>query len=251
MSASQIKDRAFGLAIWKAPAGLSKEAFENKLTAIFDALIALPIAQKKFLKFDLIFRTGLGNEHLNALGLAETQPSVWVRSECATMADYLEILEDPTYANTMREAKNSLSGDHSAVDLFVADVEARVDRPTSKDRTLLVGAVQRPENLSPDAFRQTVANLADKMVSLPISQRILVKHSLWMPNSTIDTQVASLGFSAPKFGAVVMIETEQDAMSEALTDSDTKQFVEDAKRALNIHVGSSVFIANVVNKINK
>ncbi|KAJ6462490.1 hypothetical protein C8R45DRAFT_1026902 [Mycena sanguinolenta] len=252
MSASYIKDRAFGVAIFKAPPNLSKDAFEKKITSIVDTLVALPISQKKFLKFDLIFQTGLGDEQLKALGFPEAPISVWMIGECAAVSDFLEICEDPAYMNAIQEGNNDLYGNHPIVDGFLADVEMRTGHPTSNHQTLLVGAMKRADNLSAEEFRQRLANSTDKLVSLPVAKRVVVKHSVWMPNNALDTHMRALGFPAPESGAVVMIETEHDdTMHEGLTHSDTQQYMVDAKRDLNIHIGSSFFVGNVVNKINK
>ncbi|KAF7364140.1 hypothetical protein MSAN_01073200 [Mycena sanguinolenta] len=250
MSASYRKDRALSIAICKAPPNLSREAFENKFTSIVDTLVALPISQKKYLKFDLIFQTELGNEQLKALGFPEAPPSVWLTVECATVADFFEIFEDPAFAQVVQEGKNDLYGNQPTVNAFLADVEIRIDRPASS-RTLLVGAMQLTENLSVDEFHHRLGNSADKLVSLPIAQRVIVKYSVWRPNNAIDTHLQAMGFSTPESGAVIMIETEHDTMLEGLMHSETEQYVLDAKRELNIHIGSSFFVGNVVNKISK
>ncbi|KAJ7268192.1 hypothetical protein B0H12DRAFT_1097436 [Mycena haematopus] len=253
MSASFIKDRAFGIAIFKAPPNLSKEVFENKMTSFVDALLALPIAQNNFLKYDMIFQTGLVNEHLKALGFSEAPPSVWLTAECATEAHFLEILEDPTFANVVQEKGiNNLYGSHQTANSFLADVETRLDRPAPEERTRLMCAVQRPENLSTDEFLRKLGDFTHKFVGFPIAQRLLVNLSVWMPNNAIDTQILALGFPAPKPAVVFMLETEhQDSMIEVLMDYDIKQMAMDASRELNVHIGSSVFAANVVTKISK
>ncbi|KAJ6464926.1 hypothetical protein C8R45DRAFT_939769 [Mycena sanguinolenta] len=184
MSASYSKDRAVGIGIWQAPPNLSKEALENKLTTIVDKLVALPIAQKNYVKFEMwgpkftgiiqMFQTGLVTEELMTHGVSEGPPSVWVIAECATV------------------------------------------------------------NAS-----------ADRLVGLPIIQKNVIKHSMWVPHNTLDPRASAIGFPVPDSNIIVMIETE------ILKDSEVKQFMDDSRREWDIHVDSSFFVANVVTKINK
>ncbi|KAF7326714.1 hypothetical protein MSAN_02502300 [Mycena sanguinolenta] len=255
MSASYRKDRVFALAICQAPPNLSKEAFEKKVTSIVDTILALPISQKSFLKFELNFQTGLINEHVKALGFPEGSPNVLVTVEYAAMADLFEfptVAEGSGLPGCSAGGKNDLYGDHPAVNAFLANVETRLDRPIPKDRARLVCVLKRPENLSEEGFHQAIRGFADKLVSLPIAQRLCVHHSVWMPTSTGDAHMLALGFPASEPDVVIFMETEdQDKIFEGLMDPDVKQYVADASRELKIHVGSSFFSANVVNKINK
>ncbi|KAF7364138.1 hypothetical protein MSAN_01073000 [Mycena sanguinolenta] len=215
MSASYRKDRVFALAICQAPPNLSKEAFEKKVTSIVDTILALPISQKSFLKFELNFQTGLVNEHVKALGFPEGSPNVLVTVEYAAMADLFELLKDPAFLVAVQEGKNDLYGDHPAVNAFLANVETRLDRPIPKDRARLVCVLKRPENLSEEGFHQAIRGFADKLVSLPIAQRLCVHHSVWMPTSTGDAHMLALGFPASEPDVVIFMETEdQDKIFE-------------------------------------
>ncbi|KAJ6464919.1 hypothetical protein C8R45DRAFT_497263, partial [Mycena sanguinolenta] len=254
MSASYSKDRAFGIGIWKAPPDLTKEAFENKLTTMLDKLVALPIAQKNYVKLELMLQTGLATQELMAHGVSDGPPSAWLITECATIADYQEIWEDPAVANVFQEGRNSIYGSSlQAVNLSLGEVQIRVDRPTAGNRTRLACALQRPDNFSMEGYHKTVDAYADRLVGLPIVQKNVIKHSMWVPHNAIDGQVSAAGMPVPDPNIVVLIETEnQDRMIELVEDSDFKQFMDDARgRPEWDHVGSSFFVANVVTKIDK
>jgi hypothetical protein len=97
---STRKDRVAVVAEWKAPPNVSKETLETEITSLFDSILALPIAQKNYLKLEIvcqlpfdcglmftctgqIFQRELANQHIQGLGLPEALPSVWVMAECA------------------------------------------------------------------------------------------------------------------------------------------------------------------------
>lgn len=84
--------------IYKAPANLSKEEFETKITSFVDRMLAVPIAQKNFLKFEIvcpecfildliftcitqIYQNELLNQHIKAFDLPEAPTSVWLTVE--------------------------------------------------------------------------------------------------------------------------------------------------------------------------
>ncbi|KAF7364141.1 hypothetical protein MSAN_01073300 [Mycena sanguinolenta] len=182
------QDRAYVLAVCKAPSNLSYEAFQSKFTSIVDTLLALPISQQKFLKFDIIYQTEFGDEQLRALGLTKTPPGAVVTAECATVADFLEMIQVPEFANVVQDGRKSLYGNNPPVDAFVADVKTHLDRPASaSNRTLWVGAVPYLGN-APDVFRQSIGNFGDKLATLPVAEKF-VKYSLWnsFPNNAIAT----------------------------------------------------------------
>ncbi|KAF7337416.1 hypothetical protein MSAN_02268100 [Mycena sanguinolenta] len=253
MSASYSKDRAVGIAIWQAPPNLSKEDFEAKLTNMVDKLVAVPIAQKNYVKYEMMFQTAFASEELMVHGVAEGAPSVWMIAECATVAEYLEIFEDPAIMNVLRDGKDNVYGGHPIAKASLGDVRVWIDRPVANNRARLVCAVQRPGNFSVDGYRKAIEAFADRFPGFSIVQKNVVKHWVWFPHNTVDTHVSAIGLSAPAPDlAICVVETEShDGMIEMLNDSDFKTYMEDGRRELNIHIGSSYFVANVVTKINK
>ncbi|KAF7337415.1 hypothetical protein MSAN_02268000 [Mycena sanguinolenta] len=263
-SASYRKDRAVGLCICTAPPNLSNEVFENKIKAMLDAMLALPVLEKNYLKFEMLFQTGLAKEHLMAHGVTEGPPSVWLITECATVANFVEMWQDSTLLRDFREEMSKLygHGNHPSMNAFLADVQTRVDHPSNRtstakdkqDRTRLVAAIRRPENIhTADEFYEKVRSFADKFVEYPICKKFCVKHEMWTSNGVIDPYVTALGLPVPDPDvAIFMVEMEHyDGMIQTLSDSDVKQLAEDARDQLNVHIGSSCFVANVVNKIDK
>ncbi|KAF7337419.1 hypothetical protein MSAN_02268400 [Mycena sanguinolenta] len=181
-----------------------------------------------------------------------------------TVADFIEIFQHSTFATRFREEMNELygQGTHPSFSTFLADVQTRIDRPGNRtstakgnqDRTRLVAAIRRPENIpTADEFHEKVRSFADKFVEYPICQRFCVKHEMWVSKGVIDSYLDALGLPAPDPDvAICMVETEhQDDMIQILSDSDVKQIMEDARHELNIHIGSSFFVANVDKKIDK
>ncbi|KAF7337418.1 hypothetical protein MSAN_02268300 [Mycena sanguinolenta] len=253
MSASYSKDHAVGIGIWHAPPNVSKEAFENKLTTLIDKLVALPVAQKNYVKFEMMFQTGLGTEEMMTHGVPESPPSVGVIAECATIADYLEIWEDPAVMSVMQEGMNSVYGSsRPTANLSLGEVQIRLDRPTAGNRIRLVCGLKRPDNLSVEGYRKIVNASVDRFASLPIVQKNAIKHSLWVPHNALDRQVSAVGFPATETNIIIMVETEnQDRMIELLTDSDVKQFMDDSRREWDIYADILSFVANVVTKIEK
>ncbi|KAJ6464929.1 hypothetical protein C8R45DRAFT_1219830 [Mycena sanguinolenta] len=216
---------------------------------MLDTLLTLPVPHANCLKFDMLFQTGLAREQLTAHGVTEGPHSVLLTSECATVANFIEICQDSAFVSGFREEMNKLygHGNHPIINTFLADVQTRIDRPDilastakdNQDRTRLVAAMQRPENVpTADEFHE---------------RRFCVKHEMWTSNGVIDPHVRVLGLPAPDPDVVIiMLETEhQNGMIQMLSDSDVKQFMEDARHELNIHIGSSFFVAKVVNKISK
>ncbi|KAJ6473054.1 hypothetical protein C8R45DRAFT_1217552 [Mycena sanguinolenta] len=134
----------------------------------------------------------------------------------------------------------------------LGEVQMRVHRPTAGNRTRLACAVQRPDNFSVDGYHKTVNASVDRLVGLPIVQKNVIKHSMWVPHNAMDHLVSAFGVLEQDPNLIVMIETEnQDRMIELVKDSDVQHFMDDSRREWDIHVNSSFFVANVVTKIDK
>jgi hypothetical protein len=54
MASTLSKDRCLAIGIHRAPPHLSPKEFESRTEALVDSIIQLPIAQKNFLKFDIV-----------------------------------------------------------------------------------------------------------------------------------------------------------------------------------------------------
>ncbi|KAJ7795069.1 hypothetical protein B0H13DRAFT_2393189 [Mycena leptocephala] len=128
MSASNRKDRIVCAGVYKGPLNLSKEALRAKVEALIDSLLAVPIAQKNYLNWEINVQNGLLDEHLNAMGLAEAPAGIWGRQN--TEAKFAEILGDPEYSTVVREAE-----DLELISIFSANIVAKIDStPTTKNK---------------------------------------------------------------------------------------------------------------------
>ncbi|KAJ7734210.1 hypothetical protein B0H14DRAFT_2639465 [Mycena olivaceomarginata] len=249
MSASHRKDRVAALGIWKAPPNVSKEAFETKITSIVDSLLAIPVAQKNYLKFDMvlslelcstfvqcswvltqILQNGASNQHLKALGLPEAPLSVWLTCECAvgrrcvqiasnvsSIADRSPFWEgaqtgkDATIVKLFAEAQEFVS----CADIFCVDIVTRLDVPTPTTRAHMMCSFRCPGHLTSNQYGPKFESFVDRLLALPIIQQNVLKYSLMVAHP------------------------------------DIKDYVRDAMRELDIHLESSIFSADVVSKISK
>ncbi|KAJ7910310.1 hypothetical protein B0H13DRAFT_1876845 [Mycena leptocephala] len=234
MSASNEKDRMVAVGIYKAPANLSKEEFETKITSFVDRMLAVPIAQKNFLKFEIIYQNELLNQHIKAFDLPEAPTSVWLTVEFETEAHCAEILTDPMFAKAFAEAEEFVS----CATGFVADVVTRIDRPTPKDRTHLMCAFQRPDHLSSDEYRKKFEVFVDRLLALPISQKNFLKHSL--------NQDRLIEVTPPLLSQLC-----SDDDPQWLTHSDVRAFAVDARhqpvvkqlrKAVMLYLGTATYI---------
>ncbi|KAF7342450.1 hypothetical protein MVEN_01834200 [Mycena venus] len=247
MAASYRKDRAVCFGLCAAPPNLSKDAFQVKVKAMVDVILALPVVQKNGLTIDIIFQNELLDERLEALGLPIAPPSVWLKGECETGAQYEELLEDQDLAKLIREAEEF--GFRTGTSAFFADVVTKVDiaGATSQNCTHVVAAVKVPAHLSSTEFQQKLENIVDKFLALPITQQKIVKFSTYVPNENMNTHLRALGFPEPEPVAVVMYDVEtQESMIEIATHPSIKTFAAETIPELSIDTGSSIFSADVV-----
>ncbi|KAF7343147.1 hypothetical protein MVEN_01745400 [Mycena venus] len=247
MSASYQKDRVLCVGVYKAPPNLSKEALQVKAEALVDSLLAVPIAQKNYVKFEINFQNALLDEHLKALGYPEAQPGVWVTGECETEAKFEEILKDPEIAKLIQEAEHL---EHFSV--FFADVVAKVDIPTTKNRVRVMSALKPPVHLSSNDFHHQAEAILDRFLALPVAEGKTTRLSLWRQTTNMATTLQETGFPAPDPVLVLVYEAEtQEALVEMMTDSSLKMLVSDAIRDISVHLDSSTFAADVITKIDK
>ncbi|KAJ7491367.1 hypothetical protein B0H11DRAFT_1911990 [Mycena galericulata] len=80
MPTSTRKDRCIGFSIHRAPANVSRKDFEAKAAVLVESLVALPVAQRNCVKFDLILQNDALDGFLEAQGLldAKQKTSVWI-----------------------------------------------------------------------------------------------------------------------------------------------------------------------------
>ncbi|KAJ6540496.1 hypothetical protein B0H19DRAFT_1077905 [Mycena capillaripes] len=78
---STRKERCCAIGIHRAPAHLSKTEFDARMSALADALCAVPVVQKNFIKFDVINQTNILDGHGTAMDIGEPKPMVLFLAE--------------------------------------------------------------------------------------------------------------------------------------------------------------------------
>ncbi|KAJ7800902.1 hypothetical protein B0H14DRAFT_2897700 [Mycena olivaceomarginata] len=249
---SARKDRVAVIGMWKAPPNVSKEALETEITSLVDSVLALPVAQKNYLKFEIISQRELANQHIQGLGLPEAPPSVWVMAECASEAHFAELYEDATFAALIEEKHKTLYKDRLTANAFFVDLRTGIDSPITGSRTRVMAAYRCPDHLSPAEYYTKMEAQLEKIIARPIVKKAFQKYYLWIQNDTLDAKLRELGFPEPEPMVLLSAETENDErMAEVLTHPEFKDHMKDAIRDLHLHIESSVFFANVVTKIEK
>ncbi|KAJ7676793.1 hypothetical protein DFH06DRAFT_1169051 [Mycena polygramma] len=205
---SHRKDRVSVLCMHTAPPHLSKATFDSKVKGVMDSIQALPVFKENVLKLDLIFQNEVLTEHIKALGFAEARPCVWMALEFQTEEHFAELLKDAELKQLMSEAEDF--GFCTGGCSFVADVVTKIDVPAPTNRAHLMGVCKLPDTLSTNEFHAKFEGLFAKLLALPLSQNIL-KHSLWVQNKILDSELRALGLAAPPPLFVLMIEAEVSA----------------------------------------
>ncbi|KAJ7742996.1 hypothetical protein B0H14DRAFT_3897685 [Mycena olivaceomarginata] len=154
---SVSEDRAVIIGIWNRPPNLTKEAFETKITSLVHSALALPIAQRNYLKFEI---KGFLSPQLLALELPEAR---------LAEEDFAQIFEDPTFSKLLLDAQEDLYGDrrNDTANVFSVDIETRIDLPAPKDCARLVSAFPRPANLSAGEYHPKMRSFADRLADPP------------------------------------------------------------------------------------
>ncbi|KAJ7884663.1 hypothetical protein B0H13DRAFT_1889880 [Mycena leptocephala] len=179
MSSSARKDRCSGLAIHYAPADISQQEFKAKLDALVDSFLELPICQRNFLNFNVIYPNSRLEELMKVSGIGQPTPNVWFEFECECS-------------------------------FFTADVTTKVDvpPPTSNARVHSSFVAKIPKDMSVDEFHAKLDPVIDSYVRLPACQKHLLKHTYWRQNTNIVDEVHTLGYPEAEGLAVVLQETE-------------------------------------------
>ncbi|KAJ7199763.1 hypothetical protein GGX14DRAFT_572480 [Mycena pura] len=284
MPASTRKDRCFGLAIDHAPAHLSREEFRANVEAMYDSLVALPVSQRNYLKFDFVsvllyrsvqvrFRSmpqifpnnGLST-HAKALGIGEPPTCVWVRSESESVDNLSEMIADEEFKKILAMGKNP--ADSFA---FSADVVTGVNvASTSPDAALrIMFLAKAPHGMAEEEFHTKFASLFYRFLELPACRKHLLKCSYWKQNTNIVDDLRTLNYRQVEPAIVVMSEVQtwnqiteasQDPTSTAGSPSDCAfqimeapelKILADELENLGPNVETWCFTADVVTKIDR
>ncbi|KAJ7200410.1 hypothetical protein GGX14DRAFT_572171 [Mycena pura] len=250
MSSSVNKDhRCIGLGLHHAPVHLSKAEFEAKINALVDTCLALPVCQRNFLKFELMFPTDLLSNHIGGIGSIHPPDGVWVRYESPTHEHLAEVLTDPEFHQLIADARDwGLDCDCS----FSADVSTKTDVASSTPNNRAHGAwlIRIPSSMSGDDFQAKMVPFFDKIGALPVTQKNVLKLTYWSQNTLAADAYRALGYPTPEPVAVIMAEYETfDDMAELMQDEGIRKlFAEDNPFP---ELETWCFSMDVVTKVNK
>ncbi|KAJ7800897.1 hypothetical protein B0H14DRAFT_3885360 [Mycena olivaceomarginata] len=167
---------------------------ETEITSLVDSVLALPIAQKNYLKFEIIFQRELANQHIQGLGLPEAPPSV---GDGRSEAHFAELYEDATFAALIEEKHKTLYEDRLTANAFFVDLRTKIDSPTTRPCTRVMAAYQHPDYLSPAKYYTKMEAVLEKISAHPVVKKAFQKYYLWIPNDTLDSKPRDLGFPEP------------------------------------------------------
>ncbi|KAJ7776297.1 hypothetical protein B0H16DRAFT_1879650 [Mycena metata] len=244
---------------------LSKHVFNSKCRALADAIMALPVCQMNFLKYDYIFQTSSLDANLGSFGFPESRPRVLTIKKCETPEHWEEVRRNPEFKRLIGEKWGSC---HT----FFANVVKQVNTPATGDSVFIFSILKAPARHSPEEFSSRLKEIVDRGVALPISQKIYVKHLILFPsNIDLDLQNANhmlraLGLSAfgrPRrrsqckqtavthftpYSQFACAQSREDFV-ELLDDPALKQWGREAMPQVEYHVSGVSFLAGVDSRV--
>ncbi|KAJ7860045.1 hypothetical protein B0H13DRAFT_1901217 [Mycena leptocephala] len=282
MSASVQKSRFTAIGIHRQPAKVTKKDFDAKINALVDSLVALPVVQKNFLTLNLIFQNNQldaslnslaypetqgctmaiaeleifqNNQldaSLNSLAYPETQGCTMAIAELESMDHFLEYIRDPAVRKILLEGEQF--GFVSAASTCAVEGITRIEKSSLTERPLFVAIHKGPGITSPIQFQGNWSTTHDGCVALPVSQKNMLNHTVYLPNDGLTSEFQSLGIRAAEAAVIVMIQSETwDGMIEVricLGYPDMKRVITRANKD-GLFVDSNCFGADLVTKIRK
>ncbi|KAJ7797918.1 hypothetical protein B0H14DRAFT_2909158 [Mycena olivaceomarginata] len=247
MPPTAAKDRFTVLGIHPAPAHLSKSDFEAKIETFLESILALPIAQKYFLKTEIFFQTKeLAQLDRSSEGswLPEPEPTMCIiKYELETLDHNIELLNDPELLAVFLGEKEV--GFNTLSTTFAADVFTTIDAPASQSAVTLEEHKHGP---GLEAFEQQ----AKIITGIPAAQENILKHSVYIRNNNLESRLQALGRRPIEHIAVVIYETETlENLNALFADAEVKKIIGGAVHESSCLQSSHRFIARRVNKIDK
>ncbi|KAF7333710.1 hypothetical protein MVEN_02327400 [Mycena venus] len=187
MSARDTHCTAFG--IHPVPANLSKREFERKCEALVESLLATPVAQRNFLKFDIIFQNEQLKEHITALEIPEPRPIVCLRVEYETEDSWAECHRDPDYMKALDAGKSW--GFHDDACIFSAAKVSKGHPNAPRDSNVVVGIIKAPGHMSATEFQQRLEGLIDAVYG---AKKPAIKWHLYVQNMNAEEHLQAAGY---------------------------------------------------------
>jgi hypothetical protein len=241
------KDYCTAFGIHPIPANILKKDFEAKCEALVESFLALPVAQRNFLKFDIIFQNDQLKDHIMALGFPEPQPIVCLRCEYETEANWAECLRDPDFVKAMDAGQSW--GFHDGACIFSADLVNKLDSGVPRDRNVSIGILKVPAHMSYTSFYQKIEALIDGIFD---STKPSLTTTMYVQNQNAEEHLQAAGYPSSQPALVVVTETQaMDEVIQVLNHAKVKSLVEAGKKDFSFHNDSIIFSADVVVKFKR
>ncbi|KAF7374247.1 hypothetical protein MSAN_00307600 [Mycena sanguinolenta] len=216
MSASSQKDRIFTLGVYRGPPQLSQEELTSKVDALVDNFLALPVAQKNFLKFTMMMPNDALNEDVAMLGVGVPPPCVFLFGQCANGENLTEILRDEEFTRTLDAAKGFVLQDGSWS--FSADVTVFIEKPapaiTGVEAHWHGALLLKAPRVIAEQLLGNLELAIEKYTALPVVQRNLLRYTYWRPNSMIADELLRVGRPIPEAESIVLLMCEAETLAD-------------------------------------
>ncbi|KAF7334458.1 hypothetical protein MVEN_02275300 [Mycena venus] len=250
MSPSLMKDRCVAFGIYEAPAQLSKQEFDAKLQQLADDLIEVPSIQKHVLKFDLMLPTNHLDEYFKTIGIPPPTPLVIFRVECESPDYMAQVFSDTEF---QRVLVGGAGFDLPKGSWFTADVVTRIDSEvsTAKDHIHAVVIAKVPHHIAIEQFREQVKASHDAFFSLPVAQKVFLRHILASPNDALNAHIQTAGLTVAEPTFIVYFEAESvERVMELVANAESAKSAETGMKEVGSQLDNCGFSADVVTKIN-
>ncbi|KAJ7676825.1 hypothetical protein DFH06DRAFT_1169111 [Mycena polygramma] len=227
MSTSRTKDRFIAIGLHPVPEDLSINEFAAKMEALADAHLALPVAQRNFLNYELMIPNNRLDYLWSSLGFPKSERVVLVKIECETSDHCAEFLRDEAVANSILGAQ-----EFAGVSMLSADVVTRINASKAKstgeaDLCTYIIVLRATSYEAGLQLYERVAKDSDKFVEIPFVKKNFTEHTMWVQNAALADEVSALGIQAAQPLLVLRVQAPSDLMTEAFADVGFKQFFAD------------------------
>ncbi|KAJ7458283.1 hypothetical protein B0H11DRAFT_2242992 [Mycena galericulata] len=124
---SSPKDHVRVLGIHRALPQLSSAEFRQKIEALADLTLGVPVLQNNLLKFEMMVPNNQLDAHIQALGLPAPELAIVVSAECQSWDHFAEIINDPTLKKIFSDAISEFGVD-AGNSTFAVDVVTKIDK---------------------------------------------------------------------------------------------------------------------------
>ncbi|KAJ6545146.1 hypothetical protein B0H19DRAFT_1238166 [Mycena capillaripes] len=251
MSLSLMKDRCVAFGIYETTAQLSKREFDAKMQRLADDLIEIPSIQKHVRKFDLMLPTNHLDEYFKTIGIPPPMPLIIFRVECESPDHIAQVFSDT-------EFQRLLVGGEAGFELpkgswFTADVVTRIDSEvsTAKDHIHAVVIAKVPRHIAIEQFREQVKAANDEFFSLPVAQKVFLRHILASSNNALNAQIQTAGLTVAEPTFVVYFEAKSvECVMELVANAESAKSTKTGMKEVGSQLDKIGFSVDVVTKIN-